>query len=34
MIERIISPRLADIIEAIERIHHVLDGTAAIEGTP
>jgi uncharacterized protein with HEPN domain len=26
MIERIISPRLADIIEAIERIHHVLDG--------
>jgi uncharacterized protein with HEPN domain len=26
MIERIISPRLADIVEAIERIHHVLDG--------
>jgi len=26
MIERIISPRLVDIIEAIERIRHVLDG--------
>jgi uncharacterized protein with HEPN domain len=26
MIERIISPRLTDIIEAIERIHLVLDG--------
>src|ERR1022692_1868183 len=26
MIERIISPRLTDIIEAIERIHRVLDG--------
>jgi uncharacterized protein with HEPN domain len=26
MIERIISPRLADIVEAIERIRHVLDG--------
>jgi uncharacterized protein with HEPN domain len=28
MIERIISPRLADIVEAIERIQHVLDGVA------
>jgi uncharacterized protein with HEPN domain len=28
MIERIISPRLADIIEAIERIHRVLDGVS------
>ena len=26
MIERIVSPRLADIIEAIERIRQVLDG--------
>ena len=26
MIERIVTPRLADIIEAIERIRHVLDG--------
>jgi uncharacterized protein with HEPN domain len=26
MIERVISPRLADIVEAIERIHRVLDG--------
>ncbi len=26
MIERIVSPRLADMVEAIERIHHVLDG--------
>jgi uncharacterized protein with HEPN domain len=26
MIEGIISPRLADIVEAIERIRHVLDG--------
>ena len=26
MIERIISPRLADIVEAIERIRHGLDG--------
>ena len=28
MIERIVSPRLADIIEAIERIRHVLDGVS------
>jgi uncharacterized protein with HEPN domain len=26
MIERVISPRLADIVEATERIHRVLDG--------
>ncbi len=26
MTERIVAPRLADIIEAIERIRHVLDG--------
>jgi uncharacterized protein with HEPN domain len=26
MIERIVTPRLADIIEAIERIRRVLDG--------
>ena len=26
MIERVISPRLADIVEAIERIRRVLDG--------
>lgn len=28
MIERIVSPRLADIIEAIERIRRVLDGVS------
>jgi len=28
MSERLLSPRLEDIIEAIERIRHVLDGVA------
>ena len=28
MIERVTSPRLADIVEAIERIHRVLDGVS------
>ncbi len=28
MTQRIMSPRLADMIEAIERIHHVLDGVS------
>ena len=28
MVERIVSPRLADIIEAIERVRHVLNGVS------